>query len=202
MIETRRGLLLAFLILLGGLSAIARQQEGSATESAATEDPMARMQKMGTPGEHQKHLAKLAGNWETIGTFWMEPGAPPLKSSGQAESKMIMGGRFLESHFTGDFMGQPFTGMGIEGYDNDLQKHIGMWIDSSGTMMLTYEGTCSDDGKVLTTYSDFKDPATGNPVKMKNVTTRVDENHFKMESFIEMGGNSFKAMEIDYTRKQ
>jgi len=36
--------------------------------------------------------------------------------------------------------------MSIDRYDNQKQKYVGVWIDTMGTMMLQFEGTC--DGTV------------------------------------------------------
>ena len=69
-----------------------------------------------TPGWAHELLAKQTGKWKTETKFWHAPGTPPEVSPGELESKMVLGGRYLESKFTGLAMGQPFEGMSIEGY--------------------------------------------------------------------------------------
>lgn len=84
-------------------------------------DPQAMIemyQKLATPGEPHKQLASLAGSWTTKTKEWMEPGKPPTEAAGSVEMKMLLDGRFLQQDFTGEMMGQPYTGMGITGYDN------------------------------------------------------------------------------------
>ena len=78
-----------------------------------------------------------------------DPNAPPMETSGSTETEMILGGRFLVDHTTGEFNGQKFEGMGISGYDNIKQKYISVWLDTMGTGMMTAEGQADAKGKVL-----------------------------------------------------
>jgi hypothetical protein len=115
---------------------------------------------------------------------------------------MIMGGRFLQSEVSSEFMGNPFSGFGIDGYDNGLKKHVGVWIDTAGTMMLQFLGECSEGGNVLKTMSEFPDPQSGENRKMKGKVTLVDDDQFTYESWNEgPDGEFFKSMEITYKRK-
>ncbi len=58
--------------------------------------------KLATPGVPHKLFASLAGNWTTQMKEWMEPGKPPVESTGTAEMKMLLGGRFLYQEFIRD----------------------------------------------------------------------------------------------------
>src|SRR6478736_3387973 len=57
--------------------------------------------KMAVPGEPHKLFASLAGSWTTTTKEWMEPGKPPTESSGTAEMKMLLDGRFLYQEYNG-----------------------------------------------------------------------------------------------------
>ena len=125
----------------------------------------------------------------------------PTESKGTAKIESILGGRYFRTTIKGDFMGMPFQGLGIDGYDNGKQKHIGAWFDSMGTMMLTSEGTCRDDGRITTTWSEYLDPMSGTTKKMKNVITVESENHMTYESYeLDDQGGERKTMEISYHR--
>ena len=66
-------------------------------------DPQAMMEvwkKLATPGEPHKLFATLAGSWTTTTKEWMEPGKPPTESTGTAEMKMLLDGRFLYQEYT------------------------------------------------------------------------------------------------------
>jgi hypothetical protein len=196
------GLTLIVILALAWLPAVAGQEE---TEVAPgmTAEMMEAWQKVATPNEHHEHLARMAGTWEAQGTFWMQPGAPPSKSTGTAHNEMILGGRFLQSHYDSEFMGEPFVGMGLDGFDNAIQKHIGVWVDSAGTMMLQFVGECSDNGKVLESISEFLDPMSGELTRMKGVITLVDDDKYTFESWNQGPDRKFfKSMELTYTRKK
>ena len=81
-----------------------------------------------TPGDIHKMIAKDDGEWNEEITLWMVPGSPPTKSTATAVNKMIMGGRYQESKHVGNFMGMPFEGYSLLGYDNakkNFPKFVG-----------------------------------------------------------------------------
>jgi hypothetical protein len=158
--------------------------------------------KLGTPGPQHKLLAGTTGSWSTKIKSWMEPGSPPMESSGTSENKMILGGRFLQQDFSGEMMGSPFSGIGINGYDNNTRKYVSTWSDSMSTGILFFEGTAEADGKIITQESHYDDPIKG-PMKWRSVTRLVDNNSHVFELFsIDKSGKEEKMMEITYTRKQ
>src|SRR6266581_4403576 len=72
----------------------------------APPDPMAAMaamMKAATPGEMHKKLEPLAGSWEFTVKFWLDPSKPAMESKGTAESKWVMGNRFLRQEVKGEF---------------------------------------------------------------------------------------------------
>jgi hypothetical protein len=46
--------------------------------------------KVGTPGPPHKLLASLEGVWTTSTKSWMEPGKPPVETTGTCEQKMVL----------------------------------------------------------------------------------------------------------------
>lgn len=159
-------------------------------------------QELGTPGEPHKLLARMAGSWDAKVKSWMEPGNPPTESKAHCESRMVLGGRFLQEEFTGDMMGMPFTGMGSAGYDNHTEKYVSTWMDSMGTAILFFEGTAGADGKTITQESHYDDPFKG-PMKWRSVTKIVDDNTHLFEMYTsDQSGKEEKMLEIAYTRKR
>jgi hypothetical protein len=67
--------------------------------------------KPATPGEPHKLFASLAGSWTTKNKEWMEPGKPPVESTGSVEMKMLLDGRYLQQEFTGNMMGNPIQAL-------------------------------------------------------------------------------------------
>ena len=89
--------------------------------------------KAGTPGEPHKVLANLEGSWTTRSRGWMDADKPPVESTGTCEQKLILDGHYLQQVYTGDMMGQPFTGINLLGFDNQAGKYESVWLDSRMT---------------------------------------------------------------------
>ncbi|GJL52282.1 MAG: hypothetical protein NPIRA01_35090 [Nitrospirales bacterium] len=167
-------------------------------------DPKAMMEayaKLATPGEPHELFASLAGSWATKTKSWMEPGKPPMESTGTAEMKMLLDGRFLQQEFNGEMMGQPFSGIGIDAYDNIQKKYVTVWIDTMGTGIFMMEGTASADGKTITLKGQHPEPGGGH-MTHRAIWTIVDDNTQTFDMYgTHHGGEEMKVMEITYTRK-
>lgn len=186
---------LCALALTAGFAAAQQTGSGPSPEEQA-------MMAAAAPGEQHKHLAHFVGSWNTKITMWMAPGQPPVESVGTAESHWILGGRFVESTYKGDFMGMPFEGHGLDGYDNLAKQYVGSWVDNVGTGIMHSKGSFSPDGKVITAESEMIDAMSGQKIKMRSATTAVDANSYRMEMFTVDGtGGQVKVMELVATRK-
>ena len=130
------------------------------------------------------------------------PDAPPAESTGTMHAEMILGGRYVQSAWKGNMMGQPFEGHGTDGYDNLSKQHVSSWVDNMGTGILYMTGTCDGAGKVCTSSGDMIDPMTNKKGSMKSVTTWADNDNFKFELFGRDGnGDEVKMMEMTLKRK-
>ena len=168
-------------------------------------DPQAMMElwkKLAQPGEPHKLFASLAGSWTTQTKEWMEPGKPPMESAGTAETKMLLDGRFLYQEYNAQMMGQPFSGIGIDGYDNVTKKYVTAWIDTMGTGIFFMEGTASADGKTITLKGSHPEPGGGR-MTHRAVWKIVDNNTQTFDMYgTHHGGKEMKVLEITYSRKQ
>jgi hypothetical protein len=168
-------------------------------------DPLAMMElwkQAATPGEPHKLFATLVGSWTTTTKEWMEPGKPPMESTGTAESRMLMEGRFLHQEFQGQMMGQPFTGMSIDAYDNIRKKYVTIWIDTRGTGIFIMEGAGSADGKTITLKGSHAEQG-GGTMSHRAIWKIIDANHQLVEMYSSHHGEKeMKMMEITYARKE
>ena len=190
----RKTLLLAILTaaaLAASLPALA--QEGQMDEQAMQE----MMMKLAVPGAPHQHLAEAAGKWTSTMTMFM-PGAEPMNMTGTYEAEMVLGGRYLVGHYHSSFMGQPFEGMSVDGYDNAKQEFFSMWFDSMGTGYFITKGQASADGK---TY-EYKGTMDMGPMQMpaRTVTTYPDKDTMHFVMYQTMGGQESKSMEVTYKR--
>ena len=200
---TATTILLTLAMGLGGLTLAAPAEKKAAKDSAAEMSPeMEAYMKLAIPGEHHKHLATTVGSWATTVKMWTEPGKPPTESTGTMESHWMLGGRFVESIYKGEFMDQPFEGRSFDGYDNGAGMYTSTWADTFGTMSVASTGSCEKQGKVRTMVGEFEDPLSGQSVKNRGVTTVIDADTYKYESYaIDAQGNEFKQMELIAKRR-
>ncbi|MBC8094756.1 MAG: DUF1579 domain-containing protein [Akkermansiaceae bacterium] len=200
------------LLFAGALltnSAVA-QDKPAANQTKPTSQPagadMAEMMKKaeaaGKPGAPHTGLQSMVGEWKAEARFWMAPDAPPVASTGTSKVRAIHGGRFVQEEFTGTFMGKPFTGTGITGYDNTKQKFVSIWLDDMSTGMLMTEGTADASGKVFTFEGKMDCAMTGEKNKAVRCILRVEspEKHI-FEMHDPSLGEKSRTGEIVYTRK-
>ena len=189
----------------------AAQDKPASKESKATgdkgaappgmEEMMKKMAEMAAPGPSHKALEPMVGEWNVEARFWMG-GPEPTESKGTATKRWILGGRFLQEDFKGEFMAMPFQGLGLTGYDKMKQKYVGVWIDSMGTAMSTSEGTADAQGKVLTMSGTMDDPMSGEKNKPVKYIMRIagPDKHVMEMHDLSLGEKS-KMGEITYMRK-
>jgi hypothetical protein len=178
----------------------------AASPSVPTKEQMMEMMmKLAQPGEHHKRLDGFAGKWKTSGKTWMDPGQPPTDFTGTTESTWLLGGRYLQSVHKGAFVGMPFEGRGIDGYDNATNEYFTTWMDNMGTGVMVFRGKCDDPCKVLTETAEAFDPMQGKVTKTKTVTTSIDPDTYRFEMYMVGGGpegKDLKVMELTAKREK
>ncbi|HZI93470.1 MAG TPA: DUF1579 domain-containing protein [Patescibacteria group bacterium] len=188
----------------GTAMAIAAPAETKAKSAKAApakmtdEQMMAEMMKLGTPGPNHEMLKKFVGSWKTVTKMWMGPGEPQ-SSDGSAEYSMILGGRLLKDEYKGTFMGGPFEGFGLTGYDNKKGRFITVWGDTMMTGLIEVDGTYNAATREMTFKGMMN--MVGPPTPYRMVTKFVDDNHFVFSWYERREGKETKTMEIDYTRQ-
>jgi len=167
-------------------------------------DPAAMMEmweKANKPGkEHGELAGMMAGEWKTVNTFWMAPGAPPMTSEGTCTNKVIMGGRFIVSESESEMMGKAHKGTGFYGYNNASKQYESMWMDNMSTGIMNTTGTKASDGS-FTWVGTYDDPMSGKKKNFRGVSTSQgkDGMTFVMYDTTD-AGKEFKSGEIVYTR--
>ncbi len=192
--------LTSLCIMLAASVAIAKGKK-----SETSMDPQAMMEayaKLAAPGEQHEQLASLAGSWTTKTKEWMEPNKPPVETTGSAEMKALLDGRFLQQELTGQMMGQPFSDIEITAYDNLLKHYVTTWMSTMGTGIFTMEGSASADGKTITLKGQHAELG-GGYMKHRAIWTIVDSNTQTFDMYgAHHGGKEWKMMEMTYTRKR
>ena len=179
--------------------ASAQQKAGDKLPGGMTAEQMQAMMKAAQPGPEHAKLKEMEGNWDADVKMF-NPDGTSTTSKATMKAKMIMDGRVLQMHVDGEFMGQPFKGLGMTGFDNTEKKYWNIWTDSMGTGVMITKGT-EQDGKIINT-GEMTCPADGKAQQVREVHSFVDKDHHNYEMYCTMSGSpEMKCMEIAYTRK-
>ncbi len=193
------------LLLAAALApaALLAQGDKPAAPPAMPAGEMEAMMKVAAPGEHHKPLQRYVGDWTYTMKMFMAPGQPAMESVGTMHAEPILGGRYVQSVYKGDFMGQPFEGRSTDGYDNMAKQYVGSWVDNAGTGIMSSTGSCDASCKSFTYVASMMDPMSGKKIDTKQVITWLDDNSFRMEMFMvdPASGKSTKTMESTAKRK-
>lgn len=166
------------------------------------EEMMKKWMAVATPGPEHKALEALVGDWEVASKWWMAPDAPPDESKGTSKVRSILGGRFVQEDYDGQFMGRPMHGLGLTGYDNFKKRYASLWIDDGGTAMYTSTGSATADKKSFTFNGRMDDPMSGEKNKpVKYIIRIVDANKRIFQMHEPARGEKSLVAEMTYTRK-
>ena len=171
------------------------------------EDPMQNPQYMtdmmaaGTPGPQHEMLASRAGSWKVEGKMWMTPDAEPMPMTATANTKALLDGRYIIEEFKSDFMGMPFEGRLIQGYDNVSGQFWSVWFDNMSTGSYVSHGTEVSSGQVelVGTATDILTP--GGRQNRMTITDHGDGSHTMKMFDVREGTGEFQVMELRYTRR-
>ncbi len=154
-------------------------------------------QELPKPGPEHKRLAEeLVGTWDAV----MDMGGQ--KSKCTATYKSICDGMWLASDFEGAVGEAKFRGHGLDGYDPQKKKYIGVWVDSWSSSPMHMEGNYDPKTKLLTMTGESTGP-DGKPQKFKNTTETKDKDHFTFKMYmVQPDGKEELAFTIDYTRRK
>lgn len=157
---------------------------------------IATLRELATPGEHHRHLARLVGTWQATGTYWL-PSGEQETAAGTIENTWILGGLFLESRLTGELLGDTYEGRALEGYDYVTEQYMSSYVDTLGSFILNFTGTCEDDGRRRIMTAAFIDPVWGRRMISRSVLTVIDADTYRYESFLQHeDGREFPQMEF------
>lgn len=148
------------------------------------------------PTDQHAWLASHVGTWdakvmqmgqESTGTWKVEKGPGDL---------------WIVSHFEGQMMGMPFTGLELMGYDPQKKEFVSVWADSMTATPQTMRGTYDAAAKKLVMKGEGPG-MDGQPATMTNVSQYADADtiHFTM-SMPGPDGADMEVMSIDYKRRK
>lgn len=161
-------------------------------------DEMAAWMAAISPGEHHAVLEPLAGEWDHALRFWMAPGVEPAEMTATSRSEWVLGGRFLSAVYAGDFMGMPFEGRELLGYDNVRGEYVSVWFDNMSTGPMIGRGAWDATTRTLEMKATASDPMSGRAdIPVRSVIRFQEDGTTVFESYTTgADGEEYLSMEI------
>jgi hypothetical protein len=192
------------VIVLAVLAAPSLASAQAPSQEKTMQEMMERMKEAATPGLQHKALADYVGTWDVQMAMVM-PGAPPQRSTGTAEYRWVIDGRWLSQHLTGTLMGGPYESFVILGFDNYAKNHVSVSVSSMDTAMNMARGLVVDPaGKTTAVYGTLDEYTTGELHKPYKVVMRNEgpARHVMEVWDLGIGVAGAKVLEFTFTRRK
>ena len=191
---------LGLLVALFTVATAAGQQR---PKSVDKKDPQQQFEPKAAPGEGQKFLAKMAGEFTVAKTFCPRtPGAEPTKTTGTCKQEMVHDGRFLRSEFTFDGPAGKTTGTGVIGFEPANGRFTSTWVDSRQTRMSFRQSKDKFDGAKIVLYGvAFEEAKDG---RRSKTVTHIEDDGNKVvhrQYSLAADGTERIVMQLEMTRK-
>lgn len=156
------------------------------------------MKEMAQPGPEHAILKQFEGKWTGRVESFM-PGMTD-SSTGTMTNSLVLGGRWLKQDWTGEFMKDPFSGIGYWGYDKAKQTWVSTWMDTFSTGVMLSQGGYDPTTKTWTLMSNCTDPAGNESAMRETITVKGPDQHVLEMYSSGMDGKDMLVMRISYTR--
>ena len=131
------------------------------------------------------------------------PGMPAMPPTTMTQTDaMTCDGRWLHSTSKGNFMGMPYEGHGLLGFDPTTDEFVSIWVDNFAPKIGILRGTQDANTKIITYRGETIGPA-GQPVDTTNTARFQDADHWTMETkSVTKDGKAAGTMKMQYTRNR
>ncbi|MBX3380148.1 MAG: DUF1579 family protein [Phycisphaeraceae bacterium] len=142
------------------------------------------------------------GVWTADVSFWLRPGAEPIKSTARVHAAMDLGGHFLSQRFEGAFgpeMGnKPWTSLSYTGFNASTGEYEAVRMATSSATMINVRGKARPDGTIELAGTYEMMGAKGTE---RDVIRHDGPDKCTIESWMSFDGSpEFKGAEMVLTR--
>jgi hypothetical protein len=142
----------------------------------------------------QAVVARMIGTWD-IQVYGMGPEPAPGTSVIRP-----LGRQWAVEEVKSTFMGQPFEGVSIAGFDTELGKFVGVWADSMGTKLEMNRGTWDEATQTIVDEPKEQDGPMGKVTVVSRFHS-VDADHW-VYTQSPVDDESTELFKVTYARKQ
>jgi hypothetical protein len=196
----RSPLLLVLVLVLVLVACTAAQEASSELSEAAVVKALGNAM---DPGEGQKKLEPMVGEFDVKIRVWLDPAQPPIESMAVAVSTWVLGKRYVQTMLSGYVMGEPFDGIGYAGYDNVSKQYQATFMDTGGTGMEWFSGSMDPTGGSAKLSATIPDPITGEATTVEmRLKIAASGDHVTELWQEDPTGEPVRIMDLQYTRKK
>jgi len=187
------------MALAAGLGATATLVAQQAQEASSA--PMDNMMELMQPGAKHAKLEPLVGNFTMQGRWRMDADAEWQEIDGaEIEREWILDGRFVQERVQAEFMGSPFEGMGLIGYDNLREEYTMVWVESMATGIWTSTGQL--EGNTIVFEGRNSDAMSGQKEKWTRSVIDLSDAELTYKGYAkDRKGNEYLTAEMRSTRR-
>lgn len=153
--------------------------------------------KMELANKHPE-LQAFVGRWDC--QLSMQMGEETMNWSGTDVTRFICGGNWARTTFKGEFMGQPFEGMSLVGFDPATKTLTSYWMDTMTPEIAKSTGAF-DEARKTATFTGSMVGMEGGPATTREVYTVHGKKRRTMEMTTTEANGNASTMRIEYTRK-
>ena len=176
----------------------------AATPEQIKKDPQSAFEPKNEPGEGQKLMEKMAGEWDVQKSIF-PPGKPPRVTKGSCHQTMMNEGRFLKSEFTfTEADGAKTVGLGVLGFDAASGLFSSTWCDSRSTRFSLRQSEEKFNGEEVVLYAKTLGGAGADARKSRTIARLEDGGKRLVHRQYIPGadGKEFVIMELLMTRRE
>ncbi len=159
-----------------------------------------------TPQDHGPMVAKemsifdgMEGVWDGQLTMWMAGQAMGPSPCTETVTRAL-GGQWVDAAFEMDYMGMPFTGKVLTGWDRLTKDYVNIWINSGSGIPTISRGTYDAEKKQID-YRGTGESMLGGMSKQRSVVAMPDADNRSLTIYeIAEDGSETKTTLIEYTR--
>ena len=160
---------------------------------AAAQDPM-------QPGPQHALLQKHVGTWDAVVVTHDEQGKE-VRDKGTMVNKKLSDFHTADQ-YSGEFMGMPFTGNGVNTYCPLRKQFITFWTDSMSPSPLILQGDYDAKTKTMTMTGEMFG-MSGKLEPCRTVTVHKDADHIEWSMYGPgPDGKEVQHLRIEYTRRK
>lgn len=147
-------------------------------------------------------LNQLAGEWVTESELVMEVGKPPVKAKG-TESARSLGGLWILSESTVEFLGNKMIAVTTFGYDREKKRYVGTFIASMSDYLWKYDGTLDKNGTTLVFEAEGPNPMKpGKLFKFRDEYEIKGKDHKVLRGSIQMEDGKWMTFATTHYRRK